>query len=230
MASSAIRKVQEKLFRGGLSNPSPPPSEPEDRSEPPALTINIPKPSLTPATPTPPPKLGKPPSDPSPQIAVDPKGNTKYRQYLAQKLGGDYQGAEKHRLQQDGDKEKHWKRWGPYLSDRQWVSAPCDHGLIGYQRRQFCRLLSVKIILLMVTHGAISLMNTRGLVHIAGAKTVSRASRTITNGSVLPSPFGMERTRFSRSVSLASLAIREIMAKTLKSSITISTRLRRTLI
>lgn len=44
-----------------------------------------------------------------------------FRERLAQKLGDKYKGAEKYRLEQDNNREKHWKRWGPYLSDRQWV-------------------------------------------------------------------------------------------------------------
>jgi hypothetical protein len=46
-----------------------------------------------------------------------------YRQRLAEALGTVYKGAEKYRLQQDDLREKHWKRWGPYLSDRQWVGT-----------------------------------------------------------------------------------------------------------
>lgn len=30
------------------------------------------------------------------------------------------EGAEAHRLAEDGRREKNWKRWGPYLSERQW--------------------------------------------------------------------------------------------------------------
>jgi hypothetical protein len=30
--------------------------------------------------------------------------------------------AEEKRLKEDKNKTKYWKRWGPYLSERQWVS------------------------------------------------------------------------------------------------------------
>lgn len=120
MATDAVKRVQEKLFRGGTSTPEPiQPASPI-----PALTINIPKP---PSTPTQPPKREKQPdsSPKNPQVEESEEANTDtrtYRERLASKLGNDYKGAEKYRLQQDGKKERHWKRWGPYLSDRQWVS------------------------------------------------------------------------------------------------------------
>jgi hypothetical protein len=38
------------------------------------------------------------------------------------RLGSDYHGVERYRLEQDEARERHWKRWGPYLSDRQWAS------------------------------------------------------------------------------------------------------------
>ncbi|KAF5385960.1 hypothetical protein D9615_002643 [Tricholomella constricta] len=118
MASDALKKVQNKLFRGGPSDSQPP----QDRE--PALTIEIPKP---PPIPTPPPKLGKS-SDSSPKDTAEAQT---HRQRLAQQLGGEYQGAEKYRLFQDGKKDKHWKRWGPYLSDRQWATVREDYSADG---------------------------------------------------------------------------------------------------
>lgn len=107
--------MQDKIFRRGESTPEPEP-EPNDRSDSPALTINIPNkiPFPTQAQAQPPPKLK--PTDGT----AEPRS---YRQRLAETLGAEYKGAEKHRLQQDDDREKHWKRWGPYLSDRQWVGT-----------------------------------------------------------------------------------------------------------
>lgn len=115
MATDSVKKVQEKLFRGGVVDPLQFPDKE------PGLTINIPKP---PPTPTPPPKNAKQP-DASPRNAEDAEPRS-YRERLAQKLGGDYKGAEKYRLQQDEARDKHWKRWGPYLSDRQWVGTTSD--------------------------------------------------------------------------------------------------------
>lgn len=84
------------------------------------LTIQIPKPEL-PAQPTPPPKLAKESrsDSPKPDNAREPKS---FRQRLVEQLAHDYHGAERYRLVQDDNKEVHWKRWGPYVSDRQWVS------------------------------------------------------------------------------------------------------------
>lgn len=85
------------------------------------LTIKIPQPAA-PATPTPPPKLRESKTDSSPSDAVEDRPTKSFRERLVEQLGPDYHGAERHRLVQDDEKEMHWKRWGPYVSDRQWVS------------------------------------------------------------------------------------------------------------
>ncbi|KAF8070034.1 glycoside hydrolase family 63 protein [Lyophyllum atratum] len=125
MASDAVRKVQNKLFRGGHADPQ---SASQDREG--GLTIDIPKPAPAPGPgPAPPPKLAKQ-SDSSPKYSAEREEQTN-RQRLAQKLGGEYEGAEKYRLLQDGKREKHWKRWGPYLSDRQWATIREDYSANG---------------------------------------------------------------------------------------------------
>src|SRR5258706_15647190 len=35
--------------------------------------------------------------------------------------------AEKRRLEEDEKREKHWRRWGPYLSERQWATVREDY-------------------------------------------------------------------------------------------------------
>jgi hypothetical protein len=116
--ASAAKKIQEKLFGGGSTQNG---QQSQDRGDSGGLTINIPKAQKPPPTPVPPPKsAAKPIIDSGPKTPEDRDTQT-YRQRLAQKLGGEYEGAEKYRLLQDGKKERHWKRWGPYLSDRQWV-------------------------------------------------------------------------------------------------------------
>src|SRR5689334_5331031 len=35
--------------------------------------------------------------------------------------------AEAHRLAEDGARQKNWKRWGPYLSERQWATVREDY-------------------------------------------------------------------------------------------------------
>jgi len=115
MATDAVKRVQDKLFRGGSSTPDP------GQLSSPALTIDIPT-GKPPVTPTPPPKREKNDSSPKPQVE-DTTDSRTYRERLTSALGAEYKGVENYRLVQDGKKEKHWKRWGPYLSDRQWVGV-----------------------------------------------------------------------------------------------------------
>ena len=39
--------------------------------------------------------------------------------------------AEGHRLEEDTRREKHWKRWGPYLSERAWGTVREDYSAYG---------------------------------------------------------------------------------------------------
>ncbi len=113
-----VRSIQQKLFRSesqGLQNTS-------DQSKPDnPLTISIPK------TVTPPPSLPSKAGKPQ-ESNASPTSNGKapepYRDKIRQKLGSDYKTVEHYRLDQDNKRERHWKRWGPYVSDRQWV---CHH-------------------------------------------------------------------------------------------------------
>ena len=41
------------------------------------------------------------------------------------------QDAEVQRLDEDARREKHWKRWGPYLSERQWGTVREDYSAHG---------------------------------------------------------------------------------------------------
>ena len=54
-----------------------------------------------------------------------------HRNRLLQRPVRDYCGAERYRLEADRKKEVHWKKWGPYLSDRQWVHLSCLHSIEG---------------------------------------------------------------------------------------------------
>ncbi|KII92355.1 hypothetical protein PLICRDRAFT_102685 [Plicaturopsis crispa FD-325 SS-3] len=116
MASESIKKVQGKLFRGGIHGPQQPAGE--ARSSDAGLTIHIPKPS--PAINT----------NPPPKNTKTPPSNS-YRSRLINELGGHYRGVERHRLLQDEKKKRHWKRWGPYLSDRQWATVREDYSANG---------------------------------------------------------------------------------------------------
>lgn len=39
----------------------------------------------------------------------------------------EFETEEVHRLRQDDRREKNWKRWGPYLSERQWGTVREDY-------------------------------------------------------------------------------------------------------
>ena len=40
---------------------------------------------------------------------------------------------EEKRLQQSRSREKHWKRWGPYLSERAWGTVREDYSADGFE-------------------------------------------------------------------------------------------------
>lgn len=117
MASSSVKAIQEKLFRGSDDSNSGPGLTSDSDPRDPRLTIQIPKPA---AKSEPLPKVAK--ASPRGANETDDTLQKSYRQRLSDKLGANYQGVERYRLQQDDARQRHWKRWGPYLSDRQWVS------------------------------------------------------------------------------------------------------------
>lgn len=39
----------------------------------------------------------------------------------------DYKSVEEKRLEEDQEKKKHWKRWGPYVAERQWATVREDY-------------------------------------------------------------------------------------------------------
>jgi hypothetical protein len=130
--SSAAQK-QARLFKGQQGSAgaqdSSAPARPGTNVN--SLNINIPKPpnmvSSVPPGPNPPPKLGKQvqdsttPKDDADRVAATPADGRSYRERLVEKLGHKYNGVEKYRLEQDEARSRHWKKWGPYLSERQWV-------------------------------------------------------------------------------------------------------------
>ncbi|KAJ7072348.1 glycoside hydrolase family 63 protein [Mycena amicta] len=118
MASDSVKKVQEKLFGRGATLDIPADPAPNG-----PLTINIPKHSESASQPTLPPKIAKS----STQSNYPEEDRKSWTQRLGEKLGGDYNGAERYRLLQDERKERHWKRWGPYVSDRQWATVREDY-------------------------------------------------------------------------------------------------------
>ncbi|EED78354.1 hypothetical protein POSPLDRAFT_135023 [Postia placenta Mad-698-R] len=123
---SQSKKIQGKIFRG--ENGKNIDMTPSRSSSDPALTINIPKSSQTPAPVRP--KLTKTDSA-SPKQEAHNAENRIFRDRLSEKLGDAYHGAERYRLDQDDNKELHWKRWGPYVSDRQWATVREDYSANG---------------------------------------------------------------------------------------------------
>ena len=115
-----LKKLQAKIFRG---QNDPVDSKDDGKAarpntDSPSLTINIPNPVLNDSSQPAP----APPKNPKADAAPRPEQQARtFRQRLVDSLGADYTGAERFRLDQDDKKECHWKRWGPYLSDRQWV-------------------------------------------------------------------------------------------------------------
>lgn len=47
------------------------------------------------------------------------------------KYFAEYKSVEEQRLEEDIAKIKHWKRWGPYLSERQWATVREDYSANG---------------------------------------------------------------------------------------------------
>ncbi|OAX44140.1 hypothetical protein K503DRAFT_789049 [Rhizopogon vinicolor AM-OR11-026] len=126
MPSDAVKSLQQKLFRGAEDASSIQQVDSRD----PGLTIQIPKsePLASPnlKLPTKAPRAA--PGVPGDLNDIQENGPTKsYRQRLSESLGVDYHGVEKYRLLQDQNRERHWKRWGPYLSDRQWATVREDY-------------------------------------------------------------------------------------------------------
>jgi hypothetical protein len=124
MASNSVKKVQDKLF-GRKQTPDDSPLQNTGVDAPTPLTINIPKPQATPTYPARKATDSSPRDDAAEKTFIQAQEATRrpYRERLAQQLGDEYKGAEKYRLREDDERKKHWKRWGPYLSDRQWVRS-----------------------------------------------------------------------------------------------------------
>ncbi len=114
------------------------------------------------------------------------------------------------RLQEDARREKNWKRWGPYLSERQWGTVREDYSR---GRRRL---------------GATSRTTTPAAAPTAGARTACWASATASAGSASPSRSGTGAIPSSRSASSASPAPRGTTARTSRSTTSTSTPRRRT--
>jgi len=121
-AMSSTKRIQGKLFRGELGGDGG-----SDPSKTGSLTIDIPTNTLQTKS-VQPLKTTKPAERVEADSDVpDGRYTIPYRDRLLRRIGNEYRGAERYRLEADRKKEVHWKRWGPYLSDRQWVRPPRFH-------------------------------------------------------------------------------------------------------
>lgn len=209
---SQTKKIQGKIFRGVVDNNDDAPSR---SNKDPNIQINIPKPA-------------------APPVSTD-KSNGTFRQRILEKLGAEYHSAERYRLLQDDDRSKHWKRWGPYLSERQWVSDR-SHSLCLRSRLlstdrvlAFGRLPFERITLETVMLGAISPTIKLAPVHTDGVRTVSLVFPITTSVFVSRLPFGTRRMISSRNVFSVSPVIKETTVKIARSSTIISIPPRHTL-
>jgi hypothetical protein len=135
MATDALKKVQEKLFRSGTADNtsnSTATNNDSNTNDTPSASVELPRPvdtklkihipqtaALAPPIAGPLQVVTKPSTYNSQLQTLDQRP---YRVRLAEKLGAQYKGVEKYRLEQDQKRDRHWKRFGPYVSDRQWVS------------------------------------------------------------------------------------------------------------
>jgi hypothetical protein len=112
---STAKEIRNKIFQAAAGGTELGAQSNVDQG----LTIDIPKPIPVPAAPAPLPKTTK--AKPAEADEVVEEDTRSYRQKLLDKLRTSYTSVENYRLEQDARKERHWKRWGPYLAERQWV-------------------------------------------------------------------------------------------------------------
>ena len=51
----------------------------------------------------------------------------------------EYLTQEEKRLKEDRNKTKYWKKWGPYVAERQWATGKSSHTTCPMQRWSSCR-------------------------------------------------------------------------------------------
>ena len=194
---SSTKRIQGKLFRG-----EPGGDGGSDPAKSGSLTIDIPTSTLQTKS-VQPLKTSKP----AERVEVDndvPGGRytVPYRDRLLQRLGSEYHGTERYRLEADRKKEVHWKKWGPYLSDRQWVHLPRLRAIKDSENDSVFRQPSERIILTTVMLGITFLTSTHVQELIDGEKMALLASPITINACVWRYHCGTARTASLKSVSL----------------------------
>ena len=59
---------------------------------------------------------------------LSPAQNPKHLDFFVTMVlvdGHEYLTEEEKRLKEDRRREKYWKKWGPYVSERQWATGSC---------------------------------------------------------------------------------------------------------
>src|SRR5439155_13361766 len=105
------------------------------------------------------------------------------------------QNAEQQRLHEGKAGHQDWKRWGPYLSERQWGTVREDYSPHGNAWEHFRTI-------------------TPEVGPIAGVRTASPASVTTSNDSASRSCYGTARIPFLRNASSVSPIPKAITART----------------
>ena len=98
------------------------------------------------------------------------------------------------RLQEDRDRKANWKRWGPYLSERQWGTVREDYSPYGAPGIPFPTI-------------------RRAAAPTVGVRTVLPEFQTSTSSSASPWPYGTVAILSLKNASSASPAARAITAR-----------------
>ncbi|OWZ77611.1 cytoplasmic protein [Cryptococcus neoformans Tu401-1] len=124
VASGASTPVPEQLK---INIPAPPGAQQGDKRE----KENLPKrpPSQQESAPELTPKDAGSDVDTPEAVAQDKKQTLRDR--LVAELGPRFRSVEEYRLQQSDKYQVHWKRWGPYVSERQWGTVREDYSANG---------------------------------------------------------------------------------------------------
>lgn len=141
-----------------------------------------------------------------------PRGQFKRAQSVAASI--DHDTAEAERLRKDKIRSGNWKRWGPYLSERQWGTVREDYSADGswYETvHSFCARNF--IISQMIAAGVTFLTITPAPGLIAGGKTACWDCQTANVVCASHRACGTKRIRFLKNGCSASLMTKEITEK-----------------
>ncbi|TQS37179.1 hypothetical protein Golomagni_02357 [Golovinomyces magnicellulatus] len=81
----------------------------------------------------------------------------------------EYLTEEEKRLQEDRDRVKYWKKWGPYVSERQWATVREDYSADGDAWNHFPHEHARSRVFRWGEDGIAGVSDTHGLLNIAFA-------------------------------------------------------------